>query len=268
MTPFDHAVITVGARMDAAVDLFVRLGFRVTERGYHTLGSINHLIVFDSTYIELLGLPADRPDARPELRDAPQGLNALVFRSEDADATRARVAARGTSLGPVQQFSRPVRVDGIARDAVFRTVRAPVDASPAGRLYFCQHLTPELVWRSAWNEHPNGATELVGASVRVQDLAREAGLYRGLLGEAAVHAAGQGFTADAPPVTIEVTRSPGPPAMPGLALAVSDLDATARALEAGGVAIRRDRDGIGVDPARAWNVALRFVRRARRTRGG
>jgi catechol 2,3-dioxygenase-like lactoylglutathione lyase family enzyme len=260
MTRFDHAVITVGARMDAAVELFVRLGFKLTERGWHTLGSINHLIVLGSTYIELLGLPADRPDARPELRDAPQGLNALVFGSDDADATLAQASARGARLGPVQQFSRPVRCGGVERDAVFRTVRAPVDASPAGRLYFCQHLTPELVWQASSQDHANGAIELTGASLAVRDLAAEAKLYRALLGQEAVMVAPEQLRVSAPPVLIEVSRSNAAPAMQGLSLAIADLDRTGRALTAGGVAFERGSDEIRVDPASAWNVALRFVR--------
>jgi len=260
MNRFDHAVITVGTRMDDAVETFARLGFLVTERGWHTLGSINHLIVFGSTYIELLGLPADRPDARPELRDAPQGLNALVFRSDDADATLARASARGATLGPVQQFSRPVRSDGVVRDAVFRTVRAPADASPAGRLYFCQHLTPELVWQAAWQSHPNGARELVGASVAVRDLDAEATLYRALLGEDAVRVTPQRMHASAPPVRIEVARADAPPAMRGLSISVNDLERASRVLAAAGIAFERGTDEIRVDPASAWNVALRFVR--------
>lgn len=260
MTRFDHAVITVGARMDAAVELFARLGFLVTERGWHTLGSINHLIVFGSTYIELLGLPADRPDARPELRDAPEGLNALVFRSEDADATLAEASARGARLGPVQQFSRPVRCDGVVRDAVFRTVRAPADSSPAGRLYFCQHLTPELVWQAGWQGHPNGAQELVGASLAVRDLVAEAKLYSGLLGEDAVRVTQDRMHVSAPPVLIDVARSDAPPAMRGLSISVNDLERASGALTAGGIAFERGTDEIRVDPKSAWNVALRFVR--------
>ena len=262
MNRFDHAVITVGTRMDEAVAAFERLGFRVTERGRHTLGSINHLIVFETTYIELLGLPADRPDARPELRDAPPGLNALVFRSMDADATLAQASARGATLGPVQQFSRPVRCDGVERDAVFRTVRAPADASPAGRLYFCQHLTPELVWQASSQGHANGASELTGASVAVRDLEAEARLYRALLGEEAVLAAPESVRVSAPPVLIEVSRSDAAPAMRGLSLAVADLDRAQGTLTAAGVAFERGAEEIRVDPASAWNVALRFVRRA------
>ncbi len=256
---FDHAVITVGARMDAAVETFRRLGFFVTPRGYHTLGSINHLVVFASTYIELLGLPADRPDARPELRDSPQGLDALVFRAEDAELSRAAAAARGAPVAAVQQFSRPVAMESGTRDAVFRTVRMPPGSAQAGRLYFCQHLTPELVWHPGWSAHPNGATDLAGATVRVRDADAEAGLYRSLLGETAVGPTASGFVASAAPVAIEIGATAGKPAMTGLSVRVADLDRAAKVLANAGIAFVRQPAAIEVPPELGWNVALRFV---------
>ena len=42
----DHVVINVRADMDAAVIEFGNLGFTITPRGFHTLGSINHLMIF------------------------------------------------------------------------------------------------------------------------------------------------------------------------------------------------------------------------------
>ena len=43
----DHAVINVLTGMDAAVERFRALGFAPTPRGYHPLGSINHLMMFE-----------------------------------------------------------------------------------------------------------------------------------------------------------------------------------------------------------------------------
>ncbi len=40
-----------------------------------------------------------------------------------------------------------------------------------GRVYFCQHLTPELVFRSEWQSHPNGATGL--SALHLIDVAPE-----------------------------------------------------------------------------------------------
>ena len=41
----DHVVINVLRRMDEAADLFAALGFRLTPRGHHSLGSVNHLMM-------------------------------------------------------------------------------------------------------------------------------------------------------------------------------------------------------------------------------
>jgi len=51
----DHVVIDVRDRMDEAARTFAALGFHLTPRGYHTLGSMNHLMMFRADYLELLG---------------------------------------------------------------------------------------------------------------------------------------------------------------------------------------------------------------------
>ncbi len=53
----DHAVINVLYDMDRSHSLFEEIGFTVTPRGSHSLGSINHLMIFGSDYLELIGLP-------------------------------------------------------------------------------------------------------------------------------------------------------------------------------------------------------------------
>lgn len=155
MAALDHVVINTLKSMDAAADLFAALGFTLTPRGTHSLGSINHLMMTPGAYLELVGVP-DTGRQRQEVLDSPFGLNGLVLRTFDADATRDRLAASGFApAGPVA-FSRPVEVDGVEHDARFRTVRFPPQTFPAGRVYFCEHLTPELVWRPEWMAHPNG----------------------------------------------------------------------------------------------------------------
>ena len=55
----DHVVINVKDDMDVAQSVFSKLGFTTTPRGYHTLGSINHLMMFGTDYMELIGFPKD-----------------------------------------------------------------------------------------------------------------------------------------------------------------------------------------------------------------
>jgi catechol 2,3-dioxygenase-like lactoylglutathione lyase family enzyme len=56
----DHAVIAV-RDLDAALASFRALGFTLTPRGYHSIGSQNHCIMLGRTYIELLAAPAPHP---------------------------------------------------------------------------------------------------------------------------------------------------------------------------------------------------------------
>jgi hypothetical protein len=55
-----------------------------------------------------------------------------------------------------------------------------------GRVYFCEHLTPELVWRQEWQSHPNTASAIARVVVATPDPHRTATLFRGLFGPEAV----------------------------------------------------------------------------------
>jgi catechol 2,3-dioxygenase-like lactoylglutathione lyase family enzyme len=181
----DHVVIDVRDRMDEAARVFAGLGFRLTPRGHHTLGSMNHLMMFATDYLELLGFGEGGAN-RPELAPFPIGLNGLVFKTADADATHAKAAAAGLPILPVQSFSRPVTLDGASRDARFRTTRLDPTKIAMGRVYFCEHLTPELVWRPEWQRHPNGARAIARIVVATPEPQRTADLFRRLFGPAAV----------------------------------------------------------------------------------
>ncbi|MGV7032732.1 VOC family protein [Methylobacterium symbioticum] len=185
----DHVVINVLHRMDEAAACFTALGFQLTPRGHHSLGSINHLMMVPGPYLELVGLPETGPQ-RQDVRDSPFGLNGLVLQSADADATRGRLAAAGLEVGPPVAFSRPVTVDGATAEARFRTVRLPATLFPAGRLYHCEHLTPDLVWRQEWFAHPNGFVGIDALTVESPDPAGEAGRYAVACGAPAERADG------------------------------------------------------------------------------
>lgn len=181
----DHVVIDVRDRMDEAARTFTSLGFRLTPRGHHTLGSMNHLMMFQTDYLELLGFGAGGA-SRPELAPFPIGLNGLVFKTEDADQAHAHASAVGLPILPVQSFSRPVELDGMRQDARFRTTRLDPDRIAMGRVYFCEHLTPELVWRPEWQEHPSGARAISRVVVAAPDPKATALLFRGLFGGGAL----------------------------------------------------------------------------------
>jgi hypothetical protein len=160
----DHVVINTLFDMDRAAALMSQLGFTLTPRGYHSLGSINHLMMFEHDYLELIGLPSGTDKLRKDVLESPRGLNGLVFKVSDADASQRVLRDSGLAMLEPQSFSRPVTIDGVEHLARFRTVRTAPEMFEAGRVYYCQHFTPELVWRRPWMSHPNavrGLSELV-----------------------------------------------------------------------------------------------------------
>jgi Glyoxalase-like domain len=177
----DHIVIDVRDRIDEAAECFAELGFELTPRGHHTLGSSNHLAIFASDYLELLGFGADAA-ARPEIASFPIGLNGLVFKTEDAEGTFQEARAAGLPIQPVQSFSRPVTLERETQDARFRTTHLDPKAMPMGRVYFCQHLTPQLVWRREWQAHLNGARAIARVVVATPEPQQTAVLFRTLFG--------------------------------------------------------------------------------------
>lgn len=133
--------------LDRAAEDFRALGFTLTPRGHHSIGSQNHCIMFDAAYIELLAAPTPHPWL-DYYRSVGEGLAAIALSTDDADA-----AARELRGKAPMDLSRPVE-GGVARFRLVQLEDVPY-------VFVCQHLTPELVWRREWRN----AGELVGVSL-------------------------------------------------------------------------------------------------------
>src|SRR6201987_6460729 len=90
----DHVVIDVRDHINEAMRCFTSLGFQLTPRGHHTLGSVNHLAMFATDYFELLGF-GELGATRTEIARFPVGLTGLVFKTADADLVHRRADASG-----------------------------------------------------------------------------------------------------------------------------------------------------------------------------
>jgi catechol 2,3-dioxygenase-like lactoylglutathione lyase family enzyme len=176
----DHAVVLV-RDLDKARDAYARMGFTLTPRGYHTLGSQNHCLMLGRDYVELLAVPKPHPATRhySDFLAKGEGLGAIALATDDAGALQADLAADGIAAEAALDFARPV---GNLGDARFRIVQLPPDASPGCRMFACQHFTRELVWRPEYQSHANGALEIAALAVVVEDPAAAAARYGRLLG--------------------------------------------------------------------------------------
>jgi Glyoxalase-like domain len=193
MPTLDHVVVNVQDRLDAAVETFRRLGFTMTPRGEHTLGSLNHLAIFGTEYLELLGARAG-DTSRPEILGSPVGLNGLVFATADSAAVYAALDGAGVPVEPPLEFSRPVELPDGARDATFRVVRLKPGVTDVGRLFFCHHFNRDLVWRDEWRHHANGVIGVSRAVISARDPAVLGGLFARMFGADAVRQSAAGCT--------------------------------------------------------------------------
>ena len=271
---FDHVVVNARDRLDDAYDAYCRLGFTLTPRGYHSLGSANHLAVFGTDYLELIAVSGAQGGRQDILAD-PHGLNGLVFGTEDSSATFAALAARGVPCTSPNEFTRPVeQPDGTMADARFRTVHIQPASGRPGRLYFCHHFTRELVWRDEWRHHANGAVGIVRAVIASTDPTILGALFANMFGDAAVRPIEGGMALAVGVSRIEILRpdavssqlgaAAGDSAgrehyMAALTLRTLNLDMVRAALATGGLSSIEQPGRILVPAAHAMNCPIEYV---------
>jgi hypothetical protein len=273
MPTLDHVVVNVRDRIDDAHETYGRLGFTMTPRGYHTLGSMNHLAIFGTEYLELIAAPSG-DSRRAEILASPFGLNGLVFGTEDSASVYTALHEAGVPVEPPLEFSRPVELAGGSRDATFRTVRLKRGIVPAGRIYFCHHFNRDLVWRDEWRHHANGAVGVTRAVIAARDPSALGALFARMFGEDAVRR-----TSAARTVIIGLSRfdvitlaelarefgDAAPPAegrdefMAALTIRTRSLDRAADALTVGRIGgFKRAADRVVVPATETFGVTLEF----------
>ncbi len=268
----DHVVVNCRDQLDEGLAAYRRLGFHMTPRGYHTLGSMNHLAIFGTEYLELIAI-APGPTRRSDVMQFPIGLNSLVFGTDDSAAAYREVKSAGVPVEPPMEFSRPVEFDGGSRDAMFRTVHLTPGTIPAGRFYFCHHFTRDLVWRDEWRQHPNGAVGVSRAVVAAKDPAAPGAIFAKMFGADAVRSIAGGIRLVVGLSSFDfvtpakVAGMFGDAATDGggrdqymvaLGIRTRSLAQAAAAFAAGDVAFRRDASRILVPATQAMGTVLEF----------
>jgi hypothetical protein len=269
----DHVVINARDDLDHAADIYRRLGFTLTERGYHSLGSMNHLAMFGTDFLELIAVPKGAT-VRRDLLNYPLGLNGLAFGSEDSTITYDALSKVGVPVEPPLEFTRPVTVDGAAREARFRTVRMKAGVVPYGRVFYIHHFTRDLLWRDEWRRHANGVVAVVRAMIVDPDPTAGAKLYTDMFGREAVRDIKGGKKVVTGNAHLEVITEAalkdqfGPSApdaegrgahMAGLTFRTVSLAKVAQALQAGKIEFVQSPGRLVVPARLALNALLEFV---------
>jgi hypothetical protein len=262
----DHVGLFV-PEMVRAADAFARLGFRLTPFSpqRHRLapgqplvpaGTANRLAMLREGYIELLTPVADTPVANQLCAAIERyaGLHLIAF-GGDAGAAQARLSDEGFAPQPVIHLERTVATATGDDTARFSVVRVPPGTMAEGRVQYCQHHTPELVWQERWLEQPNRARALAGLVLCVADPAEAAarhGRFVGRQARAADHALlleldrGRLVFTDPPGLArlLPGTAVPALPCMAALAVATDDLAATGAVLAQNGVPVAKVGTGM------------------------
>jgi hypothetical protein len=267
--------VVIAARdLDALEGTYTRIGFALTPRGEHTLGSQNHCVMFGQDYIELLTVPQRLPGREYyyDFARIGDGLAAVALKTDNARGAYGELSAAAFAPAEPVDFSRPVQLAGGASNASFRITQLGAEQTPGGQVFLCQHFTRDLVWRPEYQSHANTATGLAALAIVSGDVPATAAAYERLF-DATATAIPEGLLVDTGDTPIAVVseralakRLPGvwisarhQPFIAVLFIRVRDRDASAEVLRAGGLHPTRMPDGsVAVGAAEAHGVALVF----------
>lgn len=284
---FDH-IVHAAHDLDAAADLYRRLGFQVGARNTHprTWGTQNHIVQLPGTFIELLGL-GDITDMVPHTprffsfgafnRDfltQGQGLSMLVLEGRGAPDAEAFRAA-GISDFDLYEFEREGRrPDGNRIKVAFALAFAKDPLAPNVGFFTCQHRYPENFWNPAFQNHPNTAAAVAGVLLVADNPSDHHIFLEAFTGQRDLLATSAGLSIKTPRGEIQVMQPDTfrdrfgvePPdtargaRLAALRFGVRDLDAVSERLRTQSVASSSRMGRIVIGPDNALGATLVFER--------
>ena len=259
------------ASLEHATTAWRRLGFSVTSPRplwqadgltpmSRSLGQSSAHVMFTHTYLEITAI--DVADARHHLapwRGAVDAPAIVALSAVEPVAVHEQLRGAGHAVSTPGVALRRIEYGALRGEARFEWFMWLHQESPEWLVCVMRHLTPELVFQSAVQEHPNGALELRGVyqAVGGEPSAglRFAGTAAGvnMLGEAEFDALleldGHASAAHAVGIANAAARV-------ALRVSVRDLAVARACLQAAGVAWQQTAQGLRIAPADAGGAWL------------
>jgi catechol 2,3-dioxygenase-like lactoylglutathione lyase family enzyme len=277
----DHIVHAV-RDLDAAAELYRRLGFTVGARNRHPWGTHNYIVQLPGTFIELLTVA--EPDKlgddtisnlfgryNRDFLTRGEGLSLLILESKDAKADVDDFKRAGIAMAEAARFEREAkRPDGTPIKVGFSLAFAKDEAAPEIRFATCQQHYPENFWNPAFQDHRNGAKAIRAVMMVADDPAQHrafASAYTGSTdfydepGEVSVTTPRGAFCIMTPVRFVAAFGGPQPAAghrLQAIRFAAADIAAARAVIQKGGVKARDHRDGFVVDSPDAMGATLSF----------
>ncbi len=210
----DHIVVTV-RDMDEATRNYQRMGFLTTPRMFHPFGTANHLMMFKTNFLEIIGVvsPADVRGIGTiiqKLSEQREGVSHFALQTQDAQADRLEFESKGLRPSEVSHFKRSVKLpDGRRLDAEVSVCVFDQSDSPRVMMFVSQQHVAEAVWVPEWQIHPNGAEDVKSVYIVSQNPAAEFGdRFIKLFGKASIQRGKESLIARLPNGEI-VVLTPG-----------------------------------------------------------
>lgn len=279
----DHIVHAV-RDLDAAADLYRRLGFHVGARNKHPWGTHNQIVQLPGFFIELLtvaepsklgndGLSTLFGRFNQEFLARHEGLSLLILESMDAQADAAAFRKSGIAASDAMRFEREgKRPDGSNVKLAFSLAFARDPLAPACGFATCQHHFPENFWNPALQDHPNTALSITSIIMVAENPTDHHIFLSAYTGERELHATSNGVRVTTPRGSIEIMNPEAyriqfeldPPditrgaRLAAMAFVVSDVDALEARLEEHGIPTRAKFDRVIVPQDAAMGATILF----------
>jgi hypothetical protein len=137
--------------LDAAARLLEKVGLSATPESAHRVkskpaGTSNRCVMLEQGYLEILCPKLDTPHAQRarNLMARYDGVHLACFGTPDAAFEHQRLASHGFDPEPVVNLERKIDTGEQLR---FNVVYVPPEKMPEGRVQYCEHLTPEHLWK-------------------------------------------------------------------------------------------------------------------------
>jgi catechol 2,3-dioxygenase-like lactoylglutathione lyase family enzyme len=260
----DHVVHAVHD-LDAAGDLYRRLGFTVGTRNQHppSWGTHNRIVQLPGFFIELLTVAesaAIAPHARSffsfgafnrDFLAHTEGLSMLVVEGRDATADAAVFRSAGIGDFEVFDFEREAaRPDGSPVKVGFSLAYASNSGAPDTAFFVCQQHYPENFWHPAFQDHRNTARAVAGVVLVAENPSDHHVFLSAFTGERELLATSSGVSLRTPRGEIQVMDAAAyrnhfgvePPdvargaRLAAVRLAVQDFGAAISTMQAAGIA--------------------------------
>src|SRR4051812_29263248 len=280
----DHVIHAV-RDLDAAADLYRRLGFTVGPRNRHPWGTHNRIIQIPGVFMELLTLAEPEKlgsdalsqhfgRATQKYLEGQEGLSSVILESTAVAADAAAFAEAGIGGSQVLSFERDgQRADGATVKVGFALAFARDPLAPEVGFAVCKQRDPDTFWNAASQQHANSAATVAGVVLVAENPSDHHIFLSAFTGERELHASSSGITAPTPRGDIRVMdpaafadryELAAPDVTAGARLAairfeVPEHGALERSLERSGVPFLRHMNAAVVAPKDAFGATLVFM---------